>query len=74
MSAAFTASTAAHADEQTPKLRERLGSDPLLPTGGDAGDHQVVLEVDDLSGGTTTQAFRVSVGFEAAPPPAAQAD
>jgi len=44
------------------------------PIAGDAGDHQVVLEVDDLSGGTTTQAFRVSVAFEADPPPAAQAD
>lgn len=40
----------------------------------DAGTHPVVVEVDDLAGGKTTQAFRVSVAFESGQPPAARAD
>ena len=44
------------------------------PVEDDAGDHPVVLEVDALAGGKTTQAFRVSVAFEASQPPAAKAD
>jgi len=44
------------------------------PGEDDAGQHRVVLEVDDFSGGKTTQAFQVSVAFEAIQPPAAKAD
>lgn len=43
------------------------------PMAGSAGDHPVLLEVDDLTGGTTTQSFRVSVAFEEPQPPAAAA-
>lgn len=44
------------------------------PIASDTGDHRVVVEVDDLNGGTVTQDFSVNVAFEAAAPPAARAN
>ncbi len=38
-----------------------------------AGKHEVEIEVDDLAGGKTTQAFHLEVEFEAPSPPAAPA-
>ncbi len=44
------------------------------PVEADAGDHRVLIEVDDLSGGIATQAFRLTVAFEPDQPPAARGD
>jgi hypothetical protein len=43
------------------------------PEPDQAGDHEVVVQVDDRKGGTSTQSFGVAVEFEPAAPPAAPA-
>lgn len=42
------------------------------PTEAQAGNHKVVVEVDDMSGGKTTQSFEVRVAFEPVSTPANQ--
>jgi len=43
------------------------------PAPNSAGRHAVLVEVDDLAGGTTTQSFQLDVAFETSGPPAAAA-
>jgi hypothetical protein len=46
------------------------GTVTWTPSESQAGDHPVVIEVDDQAGGVATQAFRLQVAFEPAAKPA----